>query len=44
MASAHDVLYPSKDRTIALVRVGDYHKYVEHSISYCDPNQMLMTP
>lgn len=25
-ASAHDVLYPSKDRTIALVRVGDYHK------------------
>ncbi len=26
MASAHDVLYPSKDRTIALVRVGDYHK------------------
>ncbi|KAL5480780.1 hypothetical protein ACEPAI_9720 [Sanghuangporus weigelae] len=29
MASAHDVLYPSKDRTIALVRVGDYHKYLD---------------
>ncbi|PAV15145.1 specific RNA polymerase II transcription factor [Pyrrhoderma noxium] len=29
MASAHDILYPSKDRTIALARVGDYHKYLD---------------
>ncbi|KDQ49197.1 hypothetical protein JAAARDRAFT_43035 [Jaapia argillacea MUCL 33604] len=29
MTSAHDILYPSKDRTITLVRVGEYHKYLD---------------
>ncbi len=29
MTNAHDILYPSKDRTIALVRVGEYYKYLD---------------
>lgn len=29
LTSAHDVLYPSEDRTIALVRVGSYYKYLD---------------
>ncbi|KAG8923873.1 hypothetical protein FRC02_010838 [Tulasnella sp. 418] len=29
IGNAHDILYPSKDRTIALVRVGEYQKYLD---------------
>ncbi|KAH8830085.1 hypothetical protein DL96DRAFT_915862 [Flagelloscypha sp. PMI_526] len=29
MTAAHDILYPSKDRTSTLVRVGEYYKYLD---------------
>ena len=50
MTSAHDILYPSKDRTIALVRVGEYYKYVywalgrrcrSHIIISCHPDILM---
>ncbi|KIY72965.1 hypothetical protein CYLTODRAFT_417473 [Cylindrobasidium torrendii FP15055 ss-10] len=29
LTNAHDILYPSKDRTITLVKVGEYYKYLD---------------
>lgn len=29
MTSVHDILYPSRERTIALAKMGEYHKYLD---------------
>lgn len=44
MTSAHDVLYPSKDRTIALVKVGEYYKYASSQMNVHARAENLILP
>jgi hypothetical protein len=44
MTTAHDVLYPSKDRTIALVRKGDYYKYLDEFTRSCVRSLCFLWP
>lgn len=44
MTNSHDVLYPSKDRTISLVRAGEYYRYLDEFTRSINAFRDLWTP
>jgi len=44
MTNSHDVLYPSKDRTISLVTAGAYYRYLDEFTRSINSFRDIWTP